>query len=131
MCYAWDGKVDYEGYLKLAGDVFIKLGHWVHRAYKEELVVLELCSQVSELMNDIQEELFWGFYDRRVLKLVVPVLKRFVEGDDYDLTNLMRFVDDLRGVFMRLQPLSRQINREKAEEILSSSGAPEGGELPS
>jgi hypothetical protein len=141
MCYAWDGRVDYEGYLKLAGDVFIKLGYWVHRAYMNDLSVLELCSQVADLMNEIQEQLFLGFYDSRLLKLVVPVLKRFVEGDypcedyDYDLTNLMRFVDDLQGVLMRLRPLAHQINREKEEEdrrkaSLSSSGSSEGDELP-
>jgi hypothetical protein len=122
MCYAWDGKVDYEGYLKLAGDVFIKLGQWVHRCYMNELTCLELCSQVAELMGEIQEQLFLGFYDERVVKLVVPVLKRFVDGAypyedfDYELSNLVRFVEELQDVFMRLQPLVRQINREKEEE---------------
>jgi hypothetical protein len=122
MCYAWDGKVDYEGYLKLAGDVFIKLGQWVHRCYMNELTCLELCSQVAELMGEIQEQLFLGFYDERVVKLVVPVLKRFVDGAypyedyDYELTNLVLFVEELHGVLVRLQPLVRQINREKEEE---------------
>jgi hypothetical protein len=141
MCYAWDGRVDYEGYLKLAGDVFIKLGYWVHRAYMNDLTVLELCKQVAELLNEIQEQLFFGFYDERLTKLVAPILKRFVDGDypcedyDYDLTNLMQFVDDLQGVLMLLHPLARQINREKEEEemkkaFLSSSDASEGDELP-
>ncbi len=141
MCYVWDGKVDYEGYLKLVGDVFVKLGQWVHRAYMNELSCLELCHQAVGLLNDIQEQLFLGFYDERVLKLVVPVLKRFVEGDypyedyDYELTNLMRFVDELQGVLMLLQGLVRQINREKEEEerrkaLSSSSGSSDSDELP-
>ncbi len=141
MCYAWDGKVDYEGYLKLVGDVFVKLGQWVHRAYMNDLTCLELCRQVAELLSEIQEQLFFGFYDERVLKLVVPVLKRFVEGDypyedyDYALTNLMRFVDELQGVLMPLQVLARQINREKEEEdrrkeLLASSGSSDSDELP-
>ncbi len=141
MCYAWDGRLDYDGYLKLVGDVFIKLGFWVHRAYMNDLVCLELCSQVAELLNEIQEQVFLGFYDERVLKLVVPVLKRFVDGDypyedfDYELTNLMRFVDELRGVLMPLQALVRQINREKEEEerrkaLLSSSEPSDSSELP-
>ncbi len=142
MCYAWDGRVDYQGYLKLAGDVFIKLGYWVHRAYMNDLLCLELCSQVAELLNEIQEQLFFGFYDDRLLKLVVPVLKRFVDGDysyedyDYDLTNLMQFMDELRGVLMPLQVLARQINREKEEEdrrksfLSSSSGSSDSSELP-
>ncbi len=141
MCYAWDGKVDYEGYLKLVGDVFVKLGQWVHRAYMNDLVCLELCRQAAELLSEIQEQLFFGFYDERVLKLVVPVLKRFVEGDypyedyDYDLTNLMRFVDELQGVLVPLRVLARQINREKEEEdrrkeLLASSGSSDSGELP-
>ena len=141
MCYAWDGRLDYEGYLKLVGDVFIKLGYWVHRAYMNELSCLELCSQVAGLLNEIQEQLFIGFYDERLLKLVVPVLKRFVDGDysyedyDYDLTNLMAFVDELQGVLMPLQVLARQINREKEEEerrkeLLSSSGSSDSGEMP-
>ena len=140
MCYAWDGKVDYQGYLKLAGDVFIKLGQWVHRSYMNELTCLELCSQVAELLNEIQEQLFLGFYDDRLIKLVVPVLKRFVDGDypyedyDYDLTNLMRFVGELQDVLMRLQPLAHQINREKEEEdrrkASLSSGSSDSDELP-
>ncbi len=141
MCYAWDGRVDYEGYLKLVGDVFVKLGFWVHRAYMNDLPCLELCSQVAELLNEIQEQLFFGFYDDRLLRLVVPILKRFVDGDysyedyDYDLTNLMRFVDELQGVLMPLQVLARQINREKEEEdrrksFLSSSGSSDSSELP-
>ncbi len=122
MCYAWDGRVDYEGCLKLSGDVFIKLGYWVHRAYMNDLTCLELCSQVADLLNEIQEQLFLGFYDERLLKLVVPVLKRFVDGDysygdcDYDLTNLMRFVGELQDVLFRLHPLAHQINMEKEEE---------------
>jgi hypothetical protein len=141
MCYAWDGKVDYEGYLKLAGDVFIKLGQWVHHCHMNELSCLELCSQVAELMNEVQEQLFLGFYDDRLIKLVVPVLKRFVDGDysyedyDYDLTNLMRFVGELQEALMRLHPLAHQINREKEEEdrkraFLSSSGSSGSDELP-
>lgn len=122
VCYAWDGRVDYEGYLRLVGDVFIKLGHWVHRCNNRELVCLELCRQVVELLGELQEQLFFGFYDERLLGLVVPVLKRFVDGDypcedyDHDLTNLMEFVDELHEVLGVVCPLSRQINQEKAEE---------------
>jgi len=141
MCYAWDGRVDYEGYLNLVGDVFVKLGQWVRRSYMNELSCLELCSQVAELLNEVQEQLFLGFYDDRLTKLVVPVLKRFVDGDypyedyDYDLTNLMRFVDELQGVLVRLKPLARQVNREKEEEdrrkaSWSSFGSSDSGELP-
>ncbi len=139
MCYAWDGRVDYDGYLKLAGDVFIKLGYWVHRSHMNELTCLELCSQVADLLNEVQEQLFLGFYDDRLIKLVVPVLKRFVDGDysygdyDYDLTNLMRFVDELQGVLMRLRPLAHKINMEKEEEErkkASLSSSEDSGELP-
>jgi hypothetical protein len=138
MCYAWDGRVDYEGYLKLVGDVFIKLGRWVQKSYMNELVTMELCRQAVELLNEIQERLFFAFYDERAVKLVVPVLKRFIDGDypyedfDYDLTNLMRFVDELQGVLMLLHPLSRQINMEKAEEEMkkASSEASGSDELP-
>ncbi len=139
MCYAWDGRVDYDGYLKLAGDVFIKLGYWVHRAYMNDLTCLELCSQVADLLNEIQEQLFLGFYDDRLFKLVVPVLKRFVDGDysygdyDYDLTNLMRFVGELQDVLFRLRPLAHQINMEKEEEERRKSSltsSEDSGELP-
>jgi hypothetical protein len=141
MCYVWDGKVDYEGYLKLAGDVFVKLGQWVHRCHMNELSCLELCSQVAGLMNEIQELLFLGFYDERLMRLVVPVLKRFVEGEypqedyDFELSNLMRFVGELQEVLMRLHPLAHQINREREEEerksaFLSSSGSSGSDELP-
>ncbi|MFZ8860959.1 MAG: hypothetical protein ACO2PP_10740 [Thermocrinis sp.] len=92
-------------------------------------------------MNEVQEQLFLGFYDDRLIKLVVPVLKRFVDGDysyedyDYDLTNLMRFVGELQEALMRLHPLAHQINREKEEEdrkraFLSSSGSSGSDELP-
>lgn len=139
MCYAWDGRVDYEGYLKLAGDVFIKLGRWVQKSHMNELSTLELCSQVVELLNEIQEQLFFAFYDDRAVKLVVPVLKRFVDGDyshadyDYDLTNLMQFVGELQDVLMRLHPLAHKINMEKEEEDrkkASLSGASGSDELP-
>lgn len=133
--------MDYSAYLKLAGDVFIKLGQWVHRCYMNELTCLELCSQVAELMNEIQEQLFFGFYDDRLLNLVAPVLKRFVDGDypyedyDYDLTNLMQFVDELHKTLILLQPLAHQINREKEEEemkkaSLSSQTGTDADELP-
>jgi hypothetical protein len=121
-CFKWDGRLDYDGYLTLLGDVFIKLGFWVHKAYMNDLTCLELCSQAVSLLNDIQERLFFAFYDERALRLVVPVLKRFIDGDypyedyDYDLTNLMRFVDELRQIYLPLQILSKQINREKEEE---------------
>jgi len=100
---------------------------------------MELCSQVVELLNEIQEQLFLAFYDDRVVKLVVPVLKKFVDGDysyadyDYDLTNLMQFVGELQDVLMRLHPLARQINMEKEEEDrrkASLSGASDSDELP-
>jgi len=139
MCYAWDGRVDYQGYLKLVGDVFIKLGRWVHSCYMNELVCLELCHQVADLLNELQEQLFFGFYDDRLLKLVVPVLKRFVDGDypfqdyDYDLTNLMEFVDELQDVLMLVRPLAHQINMEKADEEMrkaSLSGSSVDDELP-
>ena len=139
MCYAWDGRVDYEGYLKLAGDVFIKLGRWVHSSHMNELTCMELCSQVVELLNEIQEQLFLAFYDERAVKLVVPVLKRFVDGDypcddyDFDLTNLMRFVGELQDVLMRLRPLAHRINMEKEEEDrkkASLSGSSGSDELP-
>jgi len=139
MCYAWDGRVDYEGYLKLAGDVFIKLGFWVHKSHMNELSTLELCHQVVDLLNEIQEQLFFAFYDDRVVKLVFPVLKKFVDGDypyadyDYDLTNLMRFVGELQDVLMRLRPLAHKINMEKEEEDrrkASLSEASGSDELP-
>jgi hypothetical protein len=122
MCYEWDGKVTYDGYLKLVGDVFVKLGSWVRKSYMNELTVLELCNQAVSLLNDIQGQLFFAFYDDRAVKLVVPVLKKFVDGDypysdfDFDLENLMRFVDDLEKVFPRLRSLAKRINLEKEEE---------------
>jgi hypothetical protein len=118
--------MEYLNYLKLVGDVYTKLGSWVHNAYMNEDECIELCSRVSNLLNEVQELLFQGYYRDHLLEPVIPVLRRFVEGnypyDDYDfeLTNLKLFLSDLRELIRRLRPLSLHTHILANEDIEKS-----------
>jgi len=114
--------MEYFNYLKLVGDVYIKLGSWVHHAYMNENECIELCSQVSLLLNELQELLFLGYRDH-LLEPVFPVLRRFIEGNypyedyDFELTNLRLFLSDLRDLVRRLRPLSMHSHILVSEQI--------------
>jgi len=118
--------MEYFNYLKLVGDVYTKLGSWVHNAYMNEDECIELCSQVSLLLNELQELLFQGYYRDHLLEPVFPVLRRFVEGNypyedyDFELTNLKLFLSDLRELIRRLRPLALHTHILLNEDIEKS-----------
>ncbi len=131
--------MEYFNYLKLVGDVYIKLGSWVHHAYMNEDECIDLCSQISVLLNEVQELLFQGYYRGHLLELVIPVLRRFVEGQypyedyDFDLSNLKLFLSDLRELVRRLRPLALHTHMLVEESIKRDSltvPAPVSDELP-